>query len=123
MNSDADQTLANTFGDDEDDTDVEDDIDDRQRLMRGNPPPAEPQHDGPSQIQSQSTSATQQRPATASASASAPSRTIRGTNDGVFANLAAKPERGEKLEDLPPVRISWKVGIYIAESMSTNSDI
>lgn len=25
-------------------------------------------------------------------------------NDGVFANLNAKPERGEKLEDHPPVR-------------------
>ena len=25
------------------------------------------------------------------------------TNDGVFANLAAKPERGEKTEDHPPV--------------------
>lgn len=25
------------------------------------------------------------------------------TNDGVFANLAAKPERGEKTEDQPPV--------------------
>lgn len=27
------------------------------------------------------------------------------SNDGVFANLAAKPERGDKNEDLPPV--SW----------------
>lgn len=27
-------------------------------------------------------------------------------NDGVFANLNAKPERGEKLEDHPPVRSS-----------------
>ena len=28
---------------------------------------------------------------------------ISSANDGVFANLAAKPERGEKNEDLPPV--------------------
>jgi len=35
-------------------------------------------------------------------SSSAPGRVI-GSNDGVFANLAAKPERGEKNEDLPPV--------------------
>jgi hypothetical protein len=28
---------------------------------------------------------------------------ISSSNDGVFANLAAKPERGEKNEDLPPV--------------------
>lgn len=33
------------------------------------------------------------------------SRVISSTNDGVFANLAAKPERGEKTEDLPPVCI------------------
>ena len=25
-------------------------------------------------------------------------------NDGVFANMSAKPDRGEKLEDQPPVR-------------------
>lgn len=31
------------------------------------------------------------------------SRVISSSNDGVFANLAAKPERGEKNEDLPPV--------------------
>lgn len=31
------------------------------------------------------------------------SRSITASNDGVFANLAAKPERGEKNEDLPPV--------------------
>ena len=35
-------------------------------------------------------------------SSSAPGRVI-GSNDGVFANLEAKPERGEKNEDLPPV--------------------
>jgi Protein of unknown function (DUF2370) len=33
---------------------------------------------------------------------------IGSTNDGVFANLAAKPERGEKIEDdLPPVRRTY----------------
>lgn len=31
------------------------------------------------------------------------SRQIALSNDGVFANLNAKPERGEKREDLPPV--------------------
>lgn len=35
-------------------------------------------------------------------SSSGPGRVI-ASNDGVFANLAAKPERGEKNEDLPPV--------------------
>lgn len=28
-------------------------------------------------------------------------------NDGVFANLNAKPERGEKTEEQPPVRCSF----------------
>lgn len=31
---------------------------------------------------------------------------LTSANDGVFANLNAKPERGEKLEDHPPVRSS-----------------
>lgn len=31
------------------------------------------------------------------------SRQVASSNDGVFANLNAKPERGEKSEDLPPV--------------------
>jgi hypothetical protein len=34
--------------------------------------------------------------------ASGGSRQIASSNDGVFANLAAKPERGEKNDDLPP---------------------
>lgn len=31
---------------------------------------------------------------------------LTSANDGVFANLNAKPERGEKLEENPPVRSS-----------------
>lgn len=31
---------------------------------------------------------------------------LTSANDGVFANLNAKPERGEKLEEHPPVRSS-----------------
>jgi hypothetical protein len=40
---------------------------------------------------------------TFTAPASGGSRQIASSNDGVFANLAAKPERGEKNDDLPPV--------------------
>lgn len=36
-------------------------------------------------------------------SGSGQGRMISSSNDGVFANLAAKPERGEKNEDMPPV--------------------
>lgn len=38
-------------------------------------------------------------------SSSGTARAVTSSNDGVFANLAAKPERGESKEDLPPVRI------------------
>ena len=35
-----------------------------------------------------------------------PFATFSSANDGVFANLNAKPEKGEKVEELPPVRLS-----------------
>lgn len=34
----------------------------------------------------------------------APFVSFSHSNDGVFANLDAKPERGEKIEEQPPVR-------------------
>ena len=37
------------------------------------------------------------------------SRGPRPVNDGVFANLAAKPEKGEKNEELPPVRVQGQI--------------
>lgn len=109
------QTLADTFGDGSD-SDAEDEPDDRQRLMRANPPPqASP--DSGSGNSSASSSADQvqlreqpdplqRRPTvfpSLSTPAGGPGRMISSSNDGVFANLAAKPERGEKNEDLPPV--------------------
>lgn len=104
--------LADTFGDDDEDSDAEDGSDDRQRLMRGNTTPQADSgstyfgrrgNGGQSQGVSTTGNTTQAAP---NAPVSTSSRTIRGagtTNDGVFANLAAKPERGEKTEDLPPV--------------------
>jgi hypothetical protein len=41
------------------------------------------------------------------------SRSVAPSNDGVFANLAAKPERGEKNEDLPPVSLIMSIGICV----------
>jgi hypothetical protein len=38
------------------------------------------------------------------ATSGAPTVGARGVNDGVFGNLDAKPEVGEKTEELPPVR-------------------
>ena len=36
-------------------------------------------------------------------SGAAPFSAFSHSNDGVFANLSAKPERGEKIEEQPPV--------------------
>jgi hypothetical protein len=108
LTSEADQTLADTFDDGE--SDGEDDGDDRQRLMRGQPesqsPTEEPSRNGvdgsrPPTIQRRVTELPVFAPPVA-----ASGRVIGGgANDGVFANLAAKPERGEKGEDHPPVRL------------------
>ena len=37
------------------------------------------------------------------------------SNDGVFANLSAKPERGEKIEEQPPV--STQMARYILQTL------
>jgi hypothetical protein len=101
--NDVNQDLADTF-DDGEDSDAENDGDDRQRLMRAD-------------TRNMSNTST---PPTRDASATVPrierrvtelpsftgSRAInRPTNDGVFANLSAKPERGEQTEEKPPVRV------------------
>ncbi|MCJ1359156.1 MAG: hypothetical protein MMC33_009156 [Icmadophila ericetorum] len=108
-----DRTLADTFdtGDGSDDDDAPDD-DDRQRLIRS--PTAstiDPRSDvseRPDGLQRRITelptnsattrynSINRNRPTGAS------TVTFSSSNDGVFANLDAKPERGEKLEEQPP---------------------
>jgi hypothetical protein len=114
LHSEADQTLADAFRDDGRESDAEEEPDDRQRLMRGN-------NNQPWGLNGPDTGNAengQQRPVLQrrytqipafNQPTAASARVIRGagtTNDGVFANLAAKPERGEKDEDLPPVRLS-----------------
>ncbi|KAF2000429.1 metal homeostatis protein bsd2 [Amniculicola lignicola CBS 123094] len=105
--TDADRTLADTFDSpsDEDDSDDEegDGMDDRQRLMRGQPadsPVLAQGEDNPRQtIQRRVTQLPVFNPV-------APTQGGRiyggGQNDGVFANLSAKPTRGEDLEEKPP---------------------
>jgi len=104
--SEAEQTLADTF--DDGDSDGEDDTDDRQRLMRGQPDSpvqeqaAQSNENGPRHpiIQRRVTELPAFAPPVTGSG-----RVIgggRSTNDGVFANMAAKPERGEKGEDHPP---------------------
>ncbi|KAJ5638097.1 hypothetical protein N7490_007976 [Penicillium lividum] len=109
-----DHALADAFGS-EDDSDNDEEPDDRQRLMRANPDPYSPAENGPSATASSSESRTESQDRSAASALSrrptilpsfttpsGNSRAIASSNDGVFANLAAKPERGEKNEDLPP---------------------
>lgn len=114
--NDDDQTLADAFGS-EDESDSDDEPDDRQRLMRANPdtqPSADNDQTAATASSSGPRSDNQDNPRASSLArrptilptftpSSGGSRSAAISNDGVFANLAAKPERGEKNEDLPPV--------------------
>lgn len=110
--SDAERTLADAFDDGEgSDDEGRDQEDDRQGLMRR----TEPQPNTDETVQSSSRPHTVERRVTAfpsftrSPATTASTRRVYGggsgsVNDGVFANLNAKPERGEKLEEeKPPV--------------------
>lgn len=105
LTAEADRTLEDTF-DDGAQSDDEDTPDDRQRLMRADPE-ASNVIAGSSGNQETSRSAGMQRRVTElptfAPSGTTPSRRPQPVNDGVFANLAAKPEKGEKNEELPPV--------------------
>lgn len=96
---DADRTLADTFDTDSGEEDG-DGRDDRQRLMRGNPSDGRDGEDDAPRIGIQRR--VTQLPVFQT---QAPSGRIvgGGQNDGVFANLSAKPTRGEDLEEKPPV--------------------
>ena len=102
LSSEGDQTLADTF-DDGEASDAENDGDDRQRLMRGGPAPT-------STPQSNETPTTPpiERTVTelpAFRPQSQARNMNRPTNDGVFANLAAKPGVGETSDEKPPVSL------------------
>jgi len=91
---DPDHDLQDAF-DDGEASDAENDGDDRQRLMRAEPAAPQPSDTTPQHhIQRRVTELPAFRPMPSSAS--------RPT-DGVFANLSAKPERGEQLDEKPPV--------------------
>lgn len=112
LDNEEDQTLADTF-DDGEVSDAEDDVDDRQRLMRGDPDAAALEAE---QLDEQKpTTTTTTTPDTRRSpmprrvtelpafSPTVPRQQPRGGNDGVFANLAAKPERGDNGDEKPPV--------------------
>ncbi|KAL9134072.1 MAG: hypothetical protein Q9175_004747 [Cornicularia normoerica] len=115
ITTEAERTLADTFDDGSDsDDDGHKEGDDRQRLMRASTHQSESEqrvvHDGNGPnlpgaatrlpvVVPPVSSNVHARPYTGSA----PFSTFSHSNDGVFANLNAKPERGEKLEEQPPV--------------------
>ncbi|KAF2738280.1 hypothetical protein EJ04DRAFT_560867 [Polyplosphaeria fusca] len=104
LDTDADRTLADTFdspSDGEDsDSDDGDGLDDRQRLMRGNPGSHSEESDNPPRqgIQRRVT----QLPVFNTQAPTSGRIYGAGNNDGVFANLSAKPTRGEDVEEKPP---------------------
>lgn len=110
----ADQNLADAFDADGSDSDDDNDGDDRQRLMRGTPTDSSSAHETPARRESDTplrTDAAIQLADTRPAHTPVFAPTIQGRvygggsgSDGVFANLSAKPERGEKVEEHPPVR-------------------
>lgn len=104
----ADPTLADAFDADGDDSD-DDEPDDRQRLVRQSSFPASTgsatsnssSGDRPNAPDRQ---ATQWPAASGGSNAQASTRTYGGGISGVFSNMMARPERGEKIvEEQPPV--------------------
>ena len=99
IRNDEDRTLADTFDSDSEDEEDSDGRDDRQRLMRGTPQTEDaPVAPG---IQRRVTELPVFNTQTPSSG-----RVYGGGNGGVWANLSAKPTRGEDAEEKPPVRTS-----------------
>ncbi|KAK7991304.1 hypothetical protein PG988_000098 [Apiospora saccharicola] len=110
-----DPTLADAFDNDDDDSD-DDEPDDRQRLVRGNSFPVDSGNsNAPSQRHPMAPAlpprqptqwpTTTPTPSAASNPTHVPGRTYGAgiQSDGVFSNMMARPERGEKIvEEQPP---------------------
>jgi len=104
--SPVDQNLADTFDADGSDSDEENDGDDRQRLMRGTLASSSSEHVAtePTTDETPSPPPVVRRPTILPAFTPTTTRVYGGGSgsDGVFANLSAKPETGEKTEEHPP---------------------
>lgn len=111
----ADRELEDTFAspsDDDDSGDDHDGPDDRQRLMRGQPESSRDHSSDGGESSSQHRTLTPPRPIERRVTqlpafvpgAISNGRVVGGGvgNDGVFANLSAKPTRGEEVEEKPP---------------------
>lgn len=104
LENSTDNDLEDAF-DDGEASDAENDGDDRQRLMRADPPTSRLSQSLPTPTTSQATVERRVTELPAFRPMPMPSSASRPT-DGVFANLSAKPERGEQSEEKPPVRYS-----------------
>jgi hypothetical protein len=105
-----DQNLADTFDANGSDSDEENDGDDRQRLMRGTPTSSSTEQlntDSRTPSETPRPPVIERRPTHLPEFAPPrPTGRVYGGgsgSDGVFANLSAKPEAGEKTEEHPPV--------------------
>lgn len=115
ITTEAERTLADTFDDGSDsDDDGHNEGDDRQRLMRANTHQSDSEQrtvndgNGPNLPEAVTRLPVVAPPLSSNVPArpytgASPFSTYSHSNDGVFANLDAKPERGEKLEEQPPV--------------------
>jgi len=107
-NEPVDQNLADTFDADGSDSDEDNDGDDRQRLMRGTPSTSSAEGIiTPATTTAESRTAPPIERRATYLPVFAPTTTGRvygggSASDGVFANLSAKPETGEKTEEHPP---------------------
>ena len=132
MATEADQALADSFdapSDDEGSGD-EKDGDDRRRLIQDRPSPTAqpdgPEGYGPHGFRTRRPPVIERRVTqfpsfTPEAPAAAPGRVYGGgshANDGVFANLSAKPEKGEKAEEHPPVSSLGEIYLIVANYLS-----
>ena len=111
LRSEAERTLADTFdapSDDDEDEHSENGGDDRQRLIRGNPSTsnggeADDEDVRPGRIQRRVTELPTFVPSPAPGANGPVYGGGNSVHDGVFANLSAKPTRGEELDEKPPV--------------------
>ncbi len=107
LSDNADRDLADTF-DDGEGSDAENDGDDRQRLMRGDPTTPRLNGSGTQSILDTTRPQPRVERRVTELPAFRPTSRAEGpqapTTDGVFANLSAKLERGEQMDEKPPVR-------------------
>lgn len=103
LTNDADRTLADTFDSDSDEEEEGDGRDDRQRLMRGNPD-EQREHEEAENVRIGIQRRVTQLPVFNTQAPTSGRIYGGGQNDGVWANLSAKPTRGEDVEEKPPVR-------------------